>query len=86
MRPAAKLVPSSDDCILLLTGRRDMMKFVVVSDRRPKNSSLCAVCCEKIEGGYVRERGTRLLYCDHICYEDRVKVAVVAHEYKARAS
>jgi len=63
-----------------------MMTFVVVSDRRPKTPSRCALCCEKIEGGYVRERGTRLLYCDHTCYEGHVKVAALALEYTARAS
>jgi hypothetical protein len=63
-----------------------MMKFVVVSDRRPKNFPRCALCCEKIEGGYVRERSTRLLYCDNICYRGHFKAAALALEHTAKAS
>jgi hypothetical protein len=58
-----------------------MMKFVVVSDRRPKSPSRCALCCKKIEGEYVRERGTRLLY-----WRGQFKVAVLALEQTAKAS
>ena len=57
-----------------------------MSDRRPKNPSRCALCCDKIEGGYVRERGTRLLYCDNICYRGHFKVAALALEHTAKAS
>jgi hypothetical protein len=60
------------------------MRFVVVTDRTPRTDAYCALCCEKIAESYVREIGTRLIYCDHLCYGGHVKVAVLALEYHAR--
>jgi hypothetical protein len=62
------------------------MTYILVSHRRPKNPSFCALCCEAIEDGYLRELATRLLYCDQVCYGGHCKVAIVALEHRARAS
>jgi len=43
-------------------------RFVLVNDRVPRGEAYCALCCGKIEKGYVRESQTRLLYCDTQCF------------------
>jgi hypothetical protein len=43
-------------------------RFVLVNDRVPRANADCALCCRKIEKGYVRESQTRLLYCDMPCF------------------
>ena len=50
------------------------MKFVLVNGRSPRPQSFCALCCESIGEGYLREIATRLSYCDHQCYIDHCKV------------
>jgi hypothetical protein len=44
------------------------MRFVLVNGRTPIRATLCLQCCEKIEGGYLRDTATRLPYCDYACY------------------
>jgi hypothetical protein len=51
------------------------MKFVLVNGRTPTPKSFCAVCCEPIEGNYLRDIATRLSYCDRKCYLDHGKLA-----------
>ena len=43
-------------------------RFVLVNDRVPRADADCALCCSKIEKGYVREAQTRLPYCDMACF------------------
>jgi hypothetical protein len=62
------------------------MKFVLVNHRTPSPQSFCALCCETIEGSYLRDIATRLSYCDHECYVDYCKAAVPALQSHARAS
>ena len=62
------------------------MKFLLVNGRTPRPQSFCALCCEPIEGSYLREIATRLSYCDHKCYVGHCNVAVPALQYYARAS
>jgi hypothetical protein len=52
------------------------MKFVSVNGRTPNPQSFCALCSESIRESYLRERTTRLSYCDHQCYLGHRKVAV----------
>lgn len=42
--------------------------FVLVNDRTPFRKTWCLQCCEDIRGGYLREIGTQLPYCDYECY------------------
>jgi len=42
------------------------------------------MCGEPVTARYLREIGTRLCYCDHDCYTDHCKSAVLA--LTARAS
>ena len=54
------------------------MKFVLVNGRAPRPESFCALCCEPIGQGYLRELATRLSYCDYRCYLGHCKLPVSA--------
>ena len=54
------------------------MKFVLVNGRMPCKQSSCALCGEPIGASHLRELGTQLCYCDHDCYADHCKSAVLA--------
>jgi hypothetical protein len=62
------------------------MKFVLVNGRTPCKQSFCVLCGEPIGACYLREVGTRLCYCDHDCYVDHCKSAILAFANHARAS
>ncbi len=62
------------------------MKFVLVNGRTPCKQSFCVLCSKPIGAGYLREIGTELCYCDHVCYADHCKSAIVAIADHARAS
>jgi hypothetical protein len=64
----------------------DAMRFVLVNGRTPRPQSYCVLCCAPIGASYLREIGTRLPYCDHNCYADHCKKAVLVLENHARAS
>jgi hypothetical protein len=76
---------SEGGCNELSIRRRDM-NFILVNGRTPRPQSVCALCCEPIGARYLREVGTRLLYCDHNCYADHCRTAVMVLENHARAS
>jgi hypothetical protein len=62
------------------------MKFILVNGRTPCRQSVCVMCDEPIGPCYLREIGTGLCYCDHGCYADHCKSAVMALANHARAS
>jgi hypothetical protein len=62
------------------------MNFIVVNGRTPCRHSFCTLCGEQIGASYLREIGTQLYYCDHVCYADHCLSAVVALANPARAS
>ena len=47
------------------------MKFVIVCDRAPRKSSVCAHCAKPIEVGFLRELRSNLPYCDDACCRGR---------------
>jgi len=59
-------------------------KFILVNDRVPRADAYCAMCCEPIEEGYVREAQTRLLYCDPRCFAGHEKLSILSLERRAR--
>ena len=59
------------------------MKFICVSDRELQDS-FCALCCEKVDTPYLRELGTRLIYCSPKHYYGHCEVAIACIEYHAR--
>jgi len=66
--------PNADSSLRDLPGRG--MRFVLVNERSPRVDAHCAVCCTRIERGYVRAAQTRLLYCDAQCFDE--------HEWMSR--
>ena len=62
------------------------MKFALVNDRTPGKQSSCVLCGEPIGTGYLREIGTGVFYCDHDCYAEHCRSAVMALANFARAS
>jgi hypothetical protein len=65
--------------------RHDTIRFVVVNGRTPRPRSFCVLCRESIGASYLREIGTLLPYCDHTCYADHCRKAVLVIENHARA-
>jgi hypothetical protein len=68
----------------LVLGRH--MRFALVNGRSPRADSFCVMCEELIGASYLREVGTKLVYCDQNCYADHCKSAVPALASDARAS
>ena len=62
------------------------MRFILVNGRTPCPQSHCVLCHQLIGASYLREIGTQLSYCDHDCYAEHCKSAVMAFENRARAS
>lgn len=61
-----------------------LARFVLVNERIPRANAACAMCCGKIERGYVRDPHTRLLYCDAECFAEHEKTALPAAVRPAR--
>ena len=51
------------------------MRFVLVNGRSPRSRSICVMCDQPIEAGYLREFGKCLTYCNHNCYADHCRSA-----------
>jgi hypothetical protein len=62
------------------------MKFIVVNGRTLRPQAFCALCCEQIENGYLRDLTTRLSYCDHQCYVGHCTITVAVPQKRVRAS
>jgi hypothetical protein len=60
------------------------MRFVLVNARSPRADASCAVCCTRIDRGYVRDAQTRLLYCDAQCFADHERMDDPARMRDAR--
>lgn len=60
------------------------MAFMIVNDRQPRADAYCGFCCEPIVDGYIREIGTRILYCCYEHYRAHVQSAVLAIEHHPR--
>jgi hypothetical protein len=68
-----------------LTRRR--ARFVLVNNRIPRADASCALCCARIEQGYIRDPQTRLVYCDAQCFtEHEEKVMASMVDYARRVS
>jgi hypothetical protein len=59
-------------------------RFILVNNRVPRTYANCALCCAKIESGYVREPQTRLVYCNLSCFAGHGKMAITAIVNRAR--
>jgi hypothetical protein len=61
------------------------MRCVVVNGAKLKSEASCAHCGGKIGEAYVREMGSRLIYCDFRCYSVAVETAVKVLGYRTPA-
>ena len=59
-------------------------RFVLVNHRVPRIEANCALCCAKIDNGYVRDPQARLLYCDTRCFDEHKSMAMLAVIDEAR--
>ena len=50
------------------------MRCIIVNGANLKAGAYCANCRNKIGNSYIREIGTRLLYCDFRCYCDAAEM------------
>ena len=57
------------------------MRCVVVTGARLKAQAFCAHCGEEIGDSYIREIGTRMVYCDFHCYSVALETSVAARGY-----
>jgi hypothetical protein len=53
------------------------MRCIIVNGARLKTEMRCTHCGRKISHTYLREIGSRLIYCDLTCYSLAVKGALV---------
>lgn len=54
------------------------MRCIIVNDANLKSDAACAHCRNKIAESYIREIGSRRIYCDYHCYEADEKVPAMA--------
>jgi len=66
------------------TGSSPRTRFVLVNDRVPRTDANCALCCAKLERGYLRAPQTRLVYCSLHCFTGHEKMAMAAIVDRAR--
>jgi len=54
------------------------MKFVLVNDRSPRSSSICAHCSKAMGAGYLRDLASKQPYCNYGCYRPRKTTPIAA--------
>jgi hypothetical protein len=62
------------------------MRCIVVNGANLKSEASCAHCRRKIKDSYVREIGSRVIYCDFACYSIAVETSIVALGYRSALS
>jgi hypothetical protein len=45
------------------------MRCILVNDAKLKAEAYCTYCRNKIGDSYIREIGSKFLYCDYACYQ-----------------
>jgi hypothetical protein len=50
------------------------MRFVVVNDLAPRETSVCTTCSRPLERSYLRDISNAKLYCGAECYPQRMVV------------
>lgn len=61
------------------------MRCVMVNGANLKAQAFCAHCGDEIGDSYIREIGTRLVYCDFDCYSVALETSVVTRSYQLPA-
>ncbi len=58
------------------------MRCIFVNDANLKARASCAHCHGKIGDNYIREIGTRSIYCGYRCYGDAVERPITTFAYR----
>jgi hypothetical protein len=61
------------------------MRCVIVNGATLKTQAPCAHCGKLINDTYVREIGSRIIYCDFRCYGIAVETSIAALAYRNSA-
>jgi hypothetical protein len=59
------------------------MRCVLVNDANLKAEACCTSCRRKIGDRYIREIGSRYLYCDYACYRRGTATTALRYDYLA---
>ncbi len=62
------------------------MRCIMVNGAKLKAEMCCVHCSNRIGGSYVREIGSRLIYCDYLCYSIAIGNAALALAYCAQSA
>jgi hypothetical protein len=57
------------------------MRCVIVNRAKLKAQAFCAHCSQPIADSYIREIGSRLIYCDFHCYSVALENSVLTRAY-----
>ncbi len=60
------------------------MRCIFVNGASLKAEVFCAHCRNKIGESYIREIGTKVIYCDYRCYSGRAEAPVMLPMYHGR--
>ncbi len=60
------------------------MRCIIVNGANLKAGDCCAHCGNNIGESYIREIGTRQIYCDYRCYSGEVELPIIALGYRTR--
>jgi hypothetical protein len=60
--------PPSPDTTSKRNTHESFLRYMLVNDANPKTHAYCAQCGTKIGQQYVRETGSRSVFCDFACY------------------
>jgi len=61
------------------------MRCVIVNGANLKAQAFCAHCGEEIGDSYIREIGTRSVYCDYDCYSVARETSMLTRSYNLPA-
>jgi hypothetical protein len=53
------------------------MRCIIVNGANLKAQAFCAHCSQEIGNSYIREIGSRLIYCDFRCYSVALETSIV---------
>ena len=59
------------------------MRCILVNDANLKAEAYCTYCRRKIGDSYIREIGSRFLYCDFACYQCGTATSASPADYVA---
>ena len=65
-------------------GTTQPTRFVLVNGRVPRADQHCALCGGIVEGSYVRDLQTSLIYCDTQCFAGGARITMSVTKHRER--